>query len=132
MKLNFTLLSLFYLILPFYSDAQINIQWEARYNNANNVDQAADFEIDGAGNTYVTGSSFNGSNYDIVTVKYDNNGNQLWVNTYGTTGLDQATAMTIDNNGDIIVTGAVKNTSGTAADWDIFLLKINGNTGVQI
>jgi hypothetical protein len=132
MKLNFTILSLFYLILPFFSDAQINIQWEARYNNANNVDQAADFEIDGAGNTYVTGSSFNGSNYDVVTVKYDNNGNQLWVNTYGTTGLDQATAMAIDNNGDIIVTGAVKNTSGTATDWDIFLLKINGNTGAQI
>ncbi len=111
--------------------AQINIQWESRYNNVSNVDQAEDFELDGSGNTYVTGSSFNGSDYDVVTIKYDNNGNQLWVNTYGGTGLDQASALTLDNNGDVIVTGARKNTSGTSTDWDIFVLKINGTTGAQ-
>jgi len=109
--------------------AQINIQWESRYNNSNNVDQVSDFELDASGNSYVTGSSFNGSNYDVVTVKYDNSGNQIWVNTYGGTGLDESRALTIDNNGDIIVTGA-RFISGS--DWDIFVLKINGTTGAQI
>ncbi len=119
-------------LLFFYcsvSTAQINIQWESRYNNVNNVDQAEDYALDASGNSYVTGSSYNGSDYDVVTVKYDNNGNQIWVNTYGGSGLDQAKALTIDNNGDIIVTGA-RYISGS--DWDIFVLKINGATGAQI
>ena len=109
--------------------AQINIQWEARYNNIGNIDQAEDYELDASGNSYVTGSSYNGTDYDVVTVKYDNNGNQVWVNTYGGSGLDQASALTIDNNGDIIVTGA---TFISGSDWDIFVIKINGSTGTQI
>jgi hypothetical protein len=127
-----TLLSFLWLFYSPFLNAQINIQWEARYNNTSNVDQVEDYELDASGNSYVTGSSFNGTDYDIVTVKYDNNGNQVWINIYGGSGLDQAKALTIDNNGDIIVTGAYKNTSGVATDWDIFILKINGSTGAQV
>lgn len=87
-----------------------------------------DFELDASGNTFVTGTSFNGSDYDIVTVKYDNTGTQLWTNTYGGGGLDEAKALTVDGNGDVIVTGA-RFISGN--DWDLFVLKVNGTTGVQ-
>lgn len=45
--------------------------------------------LDSAGNVYVSGLSHNdNSNYDIATVKYDNNGNQRWVNRYDNGGDD--------------------------------------------
>lgn len=109
--------------------SQINVQWESRYDGSgNSIDIVSDFEIDATGNTFVTGTSYNGSDFDVVTVKYDNQGNELWTNTYGTSGLDESKALTVDNNGDVIVTGAVY-VSGS--DWDIFTLKIDGSTGTQ-
>ena len=110
-------------------NAQINIQWEARYENpANFIDQAVDIELDGSGNTYVTGTSFDGSSYNWVTVKYDANGNEVWSSTYGGAGLDEAEALVMDSNGDIIVTGS-RFVSGS--DWDIAVVKYNGITGAQ-
>ncbi|UKN02998.1 T9SS type A sorting domain-containing protein [Paracrocinitomix mangrovi] len=124
-----TLLTLctFFLNLSF---AQINVQWEARYENpANFIDQAVDLELDAAGNTYVTGTSFNGSNYDWVTVKYDANGVEQWVMSYGGSGLDEAEAMAMDSNGDIVVTGS-RFIGGN--DWDIAVVKYDGTTGAQL
>jgi Secretion system C-terminal sorting domain len=112
------------------SFAQINVQWEARFEHpANFIDQAVDLELDAAGNTYVTGTSFNGSNYDWVTVKYDPNGVELWQTPYGGSGLDEAEAMAMDGNGDIYVVGS-RFIGGT--DWDIAVVKYNGATGVEI
>jgi len=127
--INKTTLLFSLLIATFLSTAQINIQWESRLDGTGNyIDQVVDFELDGSGNTFVTGTSFNGTDYDVVTVKYDNSGAQLWTNTYGGGGLDEAKALTVDGNGDVIVTGA-RFISGN--DWDLFVLKINGLTGAQ-
>jgi hypothetical protein len=120
-------LSLFFLNTAF---TQINIQWEARYEHpANFIDQAVDLELDAAGNTYVTGTSFNGSNYDWVTVKYDSDGNELWNMSYGGAGLDEAAALAMDSNGDIVVTGS-RFVSGS--DWDIAVVKYDGSTGAEL
>jgi hypothetical protein len=128
--INKTTLLLSFIFSILVSNAQINVQWESRFDGTGSlIDKVADFELDASGNTFVTGTSYNGTNFDIVTVKYDNSGNQLWTNTYGGAGLDEARALTLDNNGDIIVTGARFIVSN---DWDIFTLKINGNTGAQI
>lgn len=111
------------------SFAQINVQWESRYDGTGSfIDQAVDLELDALGNTYVTGTSFNGSDYDWVTVKYDPNGVELWTNTYGGAGLDEVAALTLDVNNDVIVTGS-RYISGS--DWDLAVQKINGTTGVQ-
>ncbi|MCB9223566.1 MAG: T9SS type A sorting domain-containing protein [Crocinitomicaceae bacterium] len=110
--------------------SQINIQWETRFEHpANFIDKAVDLELDASGNTYVTGSSFNGSNYDWVTIKYDPNGNELWNMTYGGSGLDEASALAMDSNGDIVVTGT-RFVSGS--DWDIAVVKYNGSTGAEM
>ena len=125
-RISLFVLCTFFLNLSF---AQINVQWEARYEHpANFIDQAVDLELDAAGNTYVTGSSFNGTDYDWVTVKYDASGVEQWVSSYGGVGLDEAQAMDMDNNGDIVVTGS-RFISGT--DWDIAVVKYNGSTGDQ-
>lgn len=126
-RISLLVFSAFFLNLSF---AQINVQWEARYEHpANFIDQAVDLELDAAGNTYVTGSSFNGTDYDWVTVKYDNLGNEVWAMSYGGPGLDEAEAIALDNNGDIVVTGS-RFISGN--DWDIAVVKYNGVTGVQM
>ena len=119
------------LIIAKLGFAQINIQWEARLDNltGNFIDNAVDLALDAAGNTYVTGTSYNGTSYDAVTVKYDPNGNEIWRSSYGGAGLDEATAIALDNNNDVVITGS-RFISGN--DYDIFTVKYNGTTGAQI
>ena len=58
--------------------------WVKRYNGTgNNVDEAHGIILDPYGFTYVTGFSMgSGSSYDYATLRYDPNGNQLWVSRY--------------------------------------------------
>jgi len=108
---------------------QVNELWNVRYSgSANGIDQPVDMALDAAGNSYVTGITNNGNDFDVITIKYDASGVQQWTNTYGGVGLDEPKSMTIDNAGNIIVVGS-KFVSGS--DWDIFTLKINGSTGAQ-
>lgn len=114
-----------------FSLAQINVQWEARLNDplANGIDKASDLELDAAGNTYVTGSSFDGSSFDMVTVKYDADGNELWRSTFGGSGIDESFAIVIDGNNDVIITGY---TFISGSDYDCATIKYNGTTGAEI
>src|SRR5215216_5472703 len=68
--------------------SQVSQEWVARYNGSlNGSDRATAMAVDAAGNVYVTGSSQVGeANSDYATIKYDANGNQLWVSTYNGTG----------------------------------------------
>jgi uncharacterized delta-60 repeat protein len=125
------ILSLVFLVnLTSFSFAQINVQWEARLNDpiGNFIDKASDLALDAAGNTYVTGSSFNGSSYDMVTVKYDPDGVEIWRTSYGGAGIDEAAAIVLDGNNDVIITG-YRFVSGS--DYDIATVKYNGVTGAE-
>jgi hypothetical protein len=76
---------------------------------------AASIAIDSANNCYVTGySPGTNSGNDIVTIKYDNNGNQIWVQRYNGpgNGNDVGNAIAVDNNGNVYVTGYSANASG--------------------
>ncbi|MCA8945093.1 MAG: SBBP repeat-containing protein, partial [Planctomycetes bacterium] len=54
---------------------------------------------DGSGNVYVTGRSFNGTDYDAVTVAYDSNGTVLWTATFdGGNGDDYAHGVAVNQN----------------------------------
>ena len=65
-------------------DPDGNELWVARYDGpASSYDEALAMAVDGWGNVYVAGKSDGiGTNQDYATIKYDPDGNELWVARY--------------------------------------------------
>jgi hypothetical protein len=105
-------------------DASGNQLWVARYNGpGNGHDSSSAMLLDSMGNVYITGSSMGlGTSYDFGTVKYDANGNQLWVMRYN--GAEHATALGADAAGNVYVMGV---RGGSATGYDVVKYDANGN-----
>lgn len=97
--------------LPLAAYAQVlSPLWTNYFNGqGNSNDYAYAMSLDGAGNIFVTGTSYGGGSLmDFVTIKYSNAGSPLWTNRFnGSASKDDiAYATTTDRNGNVIVTGA--------------------------
>lgn len=113
--------------------------WAVRYDGpGHNIDNATAITIDNAGNVYVTGWSRSGSDYgteDYCTIKYNNNGQQLWAARYdGAVGVDcyyydYASAIVVDNAGNVYVTG--ESWGNDDLNGDYLTVKYNSNGVVQ-
>ena len=72
-------------------------------------DRVIDMGLDNSGNVCVTGLSENQTGtYDIVTIKYNTQGDSVWVRRYNgasSTAMDQPVAMFIDSDDNIYVSG---------------------------
>jgi uncharacterized delta-60 repeat protein len=97
-----------------------NVVWVARYNGpGNDDDRAVAIAVDVNGNVYVTGESKGStSNLDYTTIKYDTNGNQLWMARYNgpANSEDIAHGIALDASGNVYVTGESKG-SNTNIDY---------------
>ena len=87
-----------------------NELWVARYSGEPNVfDAPYDIAVDASGNVYVTGESYSSwqTNVDFLTIKYDTNGNELWVALYNgpSNNNEAAEAIAVDASGNVYVTG---------------------------
>jgi hypothetical protein len=98
---NFTIIKYF---------ANGNIAWVRSYNGpGNNNDYPCAITVDGNRNVYVIGRSVGlGTDYDFVTIKYDQNGNEQWVARYNGpgNGYDEAMDIAVDAAENVYVTGA--------------------------
>jgi len=108
-------------------------QWVARYNGpGNSLDSPSALVVDSFGNVFVTGWSRSTSTYgseDYLTIKYNSDGIEQWVQRYnGPENLfDAAASMAIDINSNIYVTG-YRLSASTQNDY--VTIKYNTN-GVQ-
>jgi hypothetical protein len=107
---------LLFFTLPLF--AQVDVTWVRRYNGPGNYhDEAYAIAIDGSGNVYVTGRSYDSeTSYDYATIKYYPNGETAWVRRYDGPGNgdDWAFAIAVDGYGNVYVTGG----SGSDTDPD--------------
>lgn len=115
--------------------------WTTYYgtNLPNNVsgDEIRSMVQDNSGNIYLTGRHYadeygtpNYTNADILTLKYDNNGNQVWQNRYeyGISNADIGNVVTF-KDGNVYV-GGESQRLGAGNDYDYIVLKMDSVTGL--
>jgi uncharacterized delta-60 repeat protein len=115
-----------------YNSAGVEL-WVQRYNGPGNyTDVAYAIAVDGQGNVYVTGYSYDsGTSDDYATIKYDAIGDTLWVQRYNGPGnnRDCPSAIAVDGQGNVYVTGYSKSTSASGSE-DYLTIKYN-SAGIE-
>jgi len=117
-----------YVLLKF--DVFGTLLWVTNFNETL-WDEPSDVAIDNIGNVYITGKSqLQVDSFDYLTIKYDSAGNQKWIARYdgGTNNWNIATALAIDNAGDIYVTGYSGVFAGHLKS-DITTIKYDSSSG---
>lgn len=107
-----------------------NLIWTRTFNNAStNEDRGTSIRAAASGNVYVSGKTFNGTDYDIFIIKFDGNGTQQWVQTYsGGFGDDIPRDMALDPSENIYITGSAEEQTDSVNDY--ITLKYNSAGGL--
>ncbi len=108
--------------------------WSQTYNGAaSGSDYGTTVTSDASGNIYVGGATYSAStfSYDYLVLKYSSSGSLLWQASYNGpgNGYDVVAGITVDNTGNVTVTGASKGT-GNFANLDYATVRFNAS-GVQ-
>ena len=106
--------------------------WVRRYNGlADSYDWARAIVVDESGNVYVTGISIGGSGgYNCVTIKYDSDGDTVWLRSYNAPGdlCDEGFDIAVDDSDNVYVTGQSYATYGLPIDYMAVKYYSNGDT----
>jgi hypothetical protein len=113
-------------------------RWVADYATLGGYYRANGIALDALGSVYVTGQAsssyvegtFIGSSFDFLTIKYDNDGHELWQKRYAGPANrgDIATSIAVTPDGGIFVAGTSANTNGGT---DITLIKYVDLVNIQ-
>jgi len=108
-------------------DASGNLLWAQTFNIASNEDRGVVIRVSQTGNVYVAGRTFNGTDYDLFLLKYDNAGNQQWVQNYsGGIGDDEPNDMVLDAAENIFISGNTEETTDLVFDYLTLKYKSDG------
>ncbi|MBL0047608.1 MAG: SBBP repeat-containing protein [Bacteroidetes bacterium] len=107
-------------------------QWLKTYDGGSS-DRAADMAIDSAfAFVYVTGRSDNGSNDDMVTLKYGvAAGTLAWTKVYNNVDDDRGIAITVDASANVYVTGESDADASVNRNWNFVTVKYASNSTQQ-
>ena len=118
------------LLLPTADEDSVSVSWVSRYDGDTEDDDGGQaITIDIEGNIYVTGYSWGDtSSSDYATMKYDTDGNRLWVARYNgpANAEDWALDLVLDTSGNLCVTGWSQG-EGTDADCATIKYDREGN-----
>ncbi|MDY6834605.1 MAG: SBBP repeat-containing protein [Chloroflexota bacterium] len=114
-----------------YNASNGNELWSETYDGGNGFTKAYAISIDSSNNVYVTGESRGPSfTSDYATVKYDSDGNELWVARYdgAASGSDVARDIAVDADGNVYITGS---SEGSTTELDYATIKYNSSGNQQ-
>lgn len=99
-----------YRVLKYTPDGilQWSMQYDAQTSGPYISEYARDFDVDAAGNSYITGSTSRNGTSDFLTVMIDTQGNAQWERLHDGADVDsydRPVAMTVNSKGNVIVTG---------------------------
>jgi uncharacterized delta-60 repeat protein len=114
-----------------YNSAGVE-QWVAVLSGTvGDDDEGHDIVVDDSGFVYVTGFTYSSpTSADWMTIKYDANGDTVWTARYNApdSSADQATALALDDLGNVYVTGY----TNTSPEWfDYLTIKYNAAGELQ-
>lgn len=99
-----------------------NVDWNKRFNGGvTGSNEPGGLALDPAGGCVLSGSVYNGTDFDWFTAMYDVAGTQGWRDDYATSGVEEkGMDVAVDSNSETSSVGIVGTGSGTAL-WTLYL-----------
>jgi len=121
-------------------DTNGNQQWIKQFGTTGNPSgdtEAFSIKTDSHDNIFVAGytngnlGGTNAGSFDAWVAKYDTNGNQQWIKQFGTSALDEALSVAVDNANHVYITGVTEGSLGgtNSGSFDAWVAKLDAGSG---
>lgn len=115
-----------------YISANGALSWSTIYDGGPGIDRGRFIRVAPSGNVYVVGKRFNGTDDDILVIKYNSTGQQQWAQTYnGISGNDDPRDMELDVSENVYFTGTCEATPNSGIT-DFYTMACHSNDGTAI